>query len=160
LDTKIMTLRFFLTLQLLCASLFAASGDPVQTAEDPSEVRHLFVAKLLLKRMNAVGLTPEQLRAFNRLSADLRARIDLKRAAAGITRDTIKKRDKIYSELKKSDLKGDALWIALQKKGGFTDAQRRVFQETSEIYRQFKADALKLLTKEQRSRLPKPGKKR
>ncbi len=124
------------------------------------EGRHLFVAKLLLKRLAEVDLTSGPTKAFNKLSGDLRKLIDKKRADVGITKETIKKRDEVYSELKKTDLKADALWNTLQQKGGFTHAQRDVFRETPEIYKKFKFDALKLLTKEQRAQLSKPKKRK
>ena len=110
--------------------------------------------------MEAVDLTPEQLKSFNKLSADLRAMIDKKRAAVGIEKETIKRRDEVYSKLKKTDLEGDAFWNKLQEEAGFTDAQRDVFRETQEHYKKFKADELELLTKEQKAKLPKAKKKK
>jgi hypothetical protein len=134
------------------------SGDaPSQTTEksDSAEVKHLYVAKLMLKRMEAVNLTDDQTASFNRLSADLRKRIDGLRARAGITKEIVQRRDEVYSQLKKSKVKGDELWSQLQKKANLTDAQRDVFKETQEQYGVFKKDAIKILTDEQRSQLPK-----
>ena len=134
------------------------SGDaPSQTTDksDSAEVKHLYVAKLLLKRMEAVKLTDDQTASFNRLSADLRKRIDGMRARAGITKEIVQRRDEVYSQLKKSKVKGDELWSQLQKKANLTDAQRDVFKETQEQYGVFKKDAIKILTDEQRSQLPK-----
>ncbi len=125
---------------------------------DQPTVKHLFVAKLLLRKFDSVDLTGEQLAAFNRLSEDLRTMIDRKRDAVGITAETIKKRDEVYSKMKKSEPKDDAFWNLLQEKAGITAAQRDVFRETMEHYKTFRARAMNLLTEEQRKRLPK-GKK-
>ena len=140
--------------------MFAFNTPKVFGGSSKAPVNHLFVAKLLLRRMEAVDITPEQLSAFNKLSGDLRTRIDKLRDDAGITSETIKRRDEIYSVLKKGPLKGDDLYQELQKRGGLTDAQRDGFQETQEHYTVFKSAALNLLTKEQRTRLPKPGRRK
>ncbi|MEM7145334.1 MAG: hypothetical protein AAF591_09375 [Verrucomicrobiota bacterium] len=117
--------------------------------------QHLFTAKLLLRRLETVDLTPEQLQSFNELSADLTARIWAKRETVGITKKTIERRDAVYSKLKETDLEGDAFWNTLQEEAGLTAAQRDVFRETLEHFKKFKADALGLLTDEQKARLPK-----
>ena len=90
-------------------------------------VRHLYVAKLLLRRLESADLTSEQMTAFNHLSRDLRTRIDRMRQAVGITQEIIKRRDEVYSQLKQTDLEGDALWEALKEESG-TDVRstRRV----------------------------------
>jgi|GEM_PF-5366411 len=108
----------------------------------------------MLRRFEQVDLTEEQLHAFNKLSFDLRTRIDEKRAKVGITGDTIKTRDEHYSQLKKTH-KGDELWNTLQEQAKFADEQIAVFRETQEHYKKFRNAALSLLTAEQKKRLPK-----
>ena len=129
------------------------SKKAVSKGEMP--INHLFVAKLLLRRLEPVGMTVEQTKAFNQLSSELRNRIDKQRSSVGITKEIIGRRDEVYSELKKSDLTGDEFWTTLQEKAGITAAQRDVFRETQEQYKKFRANALKLLTDEQRRRVPK-----
>ena len=129
----------------------AVSGEPVH---------HLFVAKLLLRRFRNAELTDQQLTAFNRMSRDLRRRVDKIRKDAGITKSMIKRRDKVFAELKKSELTGDDLWHTLQEKAQFTDAQRDAFRRTHEANKQFRTDALKLLTDAQRAKLVKSSRKR
>ena len=138
--------------------MFAINTEKARDHAEVTPVRHLFVAKLLLRRMEAVDLTSKQQATFNNLSGDLRARIDELRAGAGITSDTIKRRDEVYSVLKKTTLKGDELYLELQKRAGLTDKQRDGFRETQDHYSVFKSAALDLLTREQRARLPKAGK--
>tara|TARA_R110002049_G_scaffold47902_4_gene138549 strand:- start:23290 stop:24435 length:1146 start_codon:yes stop_codon:yes gene_type:complete len=140
--------------------MFAINTPKTGVNSSDAPVKHLFVAKLLWRRMESVNVTPEQVSKFNQLSGALRTRIDKIRAEAGITQDTIKRRDEVYSELKKTPLKGDELYRELQKRGGFTDPQRDAFRETQEHYATFKSAVLNLLTKEQRARLPKPGKRK
>lgn len=130
----------------------------MQIRETP--VKHLFVATLLLRRMKPVGMTAQQSAAFNKLSSDLRSRIDRLRSEAGIGKDTIAHRDEIYKVLKTKSLTESELYLQLQKRGGFTDAQRDAFRETQKQYKTFKSAALNLLTKEQRAKLTKPGKRK
>lgn len=126
-----------------------------KASSQKTSVKHLFVAKLLLRRLDHVDLTNEQLDEFNQMSAGLREFIDQERAAVGITAETINRRDEAYSKLKQSDLSGDALWNELQQQAGLTSAQRDVFRETMDHYKKFRTNALKILTDEQRKRLPK-----
>jgi hypothetical protein len=140
--------------------MFAVNATSKSSDISEAPVKHLFVATLLLRRMKSVDMTPEQLAAFNKLSGNLRARIDKLRADAGITKETISHRDEIYSELKKEPLTGDDLYLELQKRGGFSDAQRDGFQETQEHYKAFKSAALEILTEEQRKHLPKSRKRK
>ncbi len=137
----------------------AASTESGQPPAKHLVVNHLFVAKLLWQRMQSVDLTDQQVAAFNQLSSNLRSRVDKLRAEAGITKDTIKRRDEIYSELKKTSLQGDDLWNELQRRGSFTDLQRDTFRKTHQHNAAFKSAALDLLTPEQRKRLPKPGRR-
>lgn len=133
----------------------APSKKSAATPGSKPSVNHLFVAKLMLRRLQHVDMSDEQTEAFNQLSADLRTQIDRKRAAVGIEKETIRRRDEVYSKLKKTDLKGDAFWNALQEEAKLTAAQRDVFRETQEHYKKFRADALQLLSEEQRARIPK-----
>ncbi|MEM1067801.1 MAG: hypothetical protein AAGI63_02815 [Planctomycetota bacterium] len=142
--------------RMFALNSITSSDDSAAT----SEVKHLFVAKLLLRRMEAVDLTPTQLAAFNELSKELRSQIDTMRAEVGIDKEAIKRRDEVYSELKKTSLSGDAFWAELQNQGGFTDGQRDVFRQTQERYTKFKTEAIALLSKEQKARLPKPKKRK
>ena len=131
------------------------SSPAANPSSDDGPVQHLFVAKLLLRRMKSVGLTADQMKEFNRLSADLRAKTDARRNRVGITPQLIKRRDEVYSELKKTDLQGDVLWKTLQERIGITDAQREAFRETLRQNKAFRNEALNLLTKEQRRQMPK-----
>ena len=140
-------------------AVFAAQAENSQVVQNDETVNHLFVAKLLLRKMDSVNPTAAQRQAFNRLSADLRMRIDEMRAEVGITKEVIKRRDEAYGKLKKTKLSGDELWNTLQKEAHLTAAQRDVFRETQEQYAEFRTAALALLTAEQRERLPKGKRK-
>ena len=115
------------------------SGPQVKDNDEKKDtsVKHLFVAKLMLRRLESVGMTDEQIKAFNKLSADLRKRIDKSRAAVGITKETIKRRDEVYSKLKQTSLKGDELWSELQKRGNFTVSERSIFGLHLVLQREF-----------------------
>ncbi|MEM9644722.1 MAG: sulfatase [Planctomycetota bacterium] len=121
---------------------------------DPN-FQHLFSAKLVLRRIEQVDPTPEQLDHFNRLSRTFKADVLALRESAGITKDTIKIRDKAYRSVSKTGLKGDAFWLKLQQEAGITDEQRVAFRKTKDRSNRFKADARALLTPEQRANLPK-----
>ena len=119
------------------------------------QVRHLYTAKLLLRRLSTVELTPSQLKAFDELSADLTKKIEQMRTSVGITKDVIKRRDEVYSKLKHTNLKGDVFWETLQEEAGITVAQRDVFRETLDHFAKFRADVYDLLTDDQKARVPK-----
>ena len=123
-------------------------------------VKHLFVAKLLLRRFESLALTDQQVSEFNDMSRELRARIDKMRSEAGITKSMIKRRDEVFAELKKTDLSGSELWNTLQEKTQITDEQREAFRKTHEANKKFRANALRLLTKEQHAEFVKNSKKR
>lgn len=129
-------------------------SDANQPSE-PAPVKHLFVAKLLLKRFEAIELSDQQMSEFNRMSADLRSRVDKMREEAGITPELIKQRDEVFSKLKKTDLKGDGLWAELQKKMQVSDEKRDAFRSTHEQNKKFRKEAIKLLTKEQHEKIGK-----
>lgn len=162
--TSLLAISIQLTASNIAISLDPASAPPLATtsavSKDLTKVKHLFVAKLLIRRLAEVGMTAEQTKAFNRLSANLRTRIDKQRADVGITKEIIQRRDKVFAKLKKTDLEGDEFWITLQQQAGITAAQRDVFRSTREHYNKFRNDALKLLTEEQRARVPKAKRKR
>lgn len=129
-------------------------GGPRRSMPD-EPVRHLFGARLLLRKFETVDLTEEQRAKFNRLSGDLRNRVDARRDKVGITQDLIRQRDKVYSRLRDEGLKDETLWTTLQAEINLTDAQRDAFRDTLRQNKEFRANAMKLLTKDQRSRLPK-----
>ena len=136
--------------------MFALSPTTTSNAPDSKrEVNHLYVAKLWLRKLKNVELTEKQRTKFNQMSADLRARIDALRSKAGITQQLIKRRDEVYSQLKKTSLTGDQLWKTLQEEAGLTDTQRDAFRETLRQNKQFRSDVLKLLTPEQRAKFAK-----
>lgn len=122
-------------------------------------VKHLYVATLMLRRLESVDLTDQQMASFNTLSQDLRTRTDRIRNEVGITKETIRRRDEVYSELKKTEHKGDALWNTLQEQAKLTAPQRDVFRKTQEEYAQFREDVLQLLTDSQRAKLRRGGSK-
>lgn len=135
--------------------------EPVVQSDLAGEpVKHLFVAKLLLRRFETLALTDLQMAKFNHMSRDLRVRVDKMRSETGITKSMIKRRDEVFAELKKTDLSGDELWNALQEKTQFTDEQRDAFRKTHDANKSFRANALKLLTAKQRAEFVKGVKKR
>ncbi|MEM6471004.1 MAG: hypothetical protein AAF802_15705, partial [Planctomycetota bacterium] len=118
-------------------------------------VKHLFVAKLLLRKFEQVGISDEQQVSFDELSMRHSQTVAEIRDNAGITKADIKRRDEVYASLKEVTPQGNQRWIALQQKAGFTDEQREAFRETFELNKQFRVEALSILTKEQRKQLTK-----
>lgn len=123
-------------------------------------VKHLFTARLLLRRLEKCDLTDSQMARFNQLSADLRTRIDKMRSDVGITKDLIKARDTAYSAAKKAGLKGDPLWQAVQSEASLSDDQTGVFRKTQEIYSEFRKSVTEILTEDQLLAFRKTKKKR
>ena len=118
-------------------------------------VRHLFVAKNLLKRFEAVGLSAQQQTAFNQLSGALRKKVDVLRSEAGISKQTITQRDEAHRVLKGQKLPEADYWKQLQNKAQLDTKQLAGFQETQRLYRVFKTDAMALLNEEQRKHIRK-----
>lgn len=125
------------------------------SASESHPAKHLFSAKLLLRRLQPAGLTDQQLHTFDALSAEFSDSVHQMRAEVGITKDLIKRRDEVYSQLKQTSLTGDELWNTLQDKAELTDAQRDAFRETQRLSKQFRSNVLALLTETQRSRISK-----
>ena len=113
--------------------------------------QHLYGAKLLLRRIEKLSPSDEQLQEFTRLSRAHKARVMLLRESVGIDAEMIKQRDKAYREVVKTNLKDDAFWIELQRLAGVNDEQRDAFRRTKEWAKQFSADVKALLTPEQLS---------
>ena len=132
--------------------------EPVARSTNQEIVKHFYGAKLLLKRLEPVGMTAQQMKSFNNLSRDLTEHVTQLREKAGIDQAMIKRRDAVYSELKNSDLEADALWNALQSKMEISDAQRDAFRATKQAAAKFRKDALALLTNEQRAKMKKTKK--
>jgi ribosomal protein L9 len=141
-------------------TIAAVVGSPLfretsTAVPNPTEVKHLYGAKLLLQKFRAVNATKDQLAAFDRLSAELTERVQMIRTESGITKELIKRRDKVYSELKMTELAGHDLWQAIQQRARLTDVQKDGFRETNQLNKSFRAQALGLLTEVQRSQLSK-----
>lgn len=129
------------------------SGFPQRVADaGKATFTHLFGAQLFRRRLEKLEPTGEQLAKFDALGRQYKQEILTLREEAGISREDIKQRDRIYRALAKSDLEGDAFWRQLQQDGDFTDAQRVGFEKSKLRARQFKQDAMRLLTDEQRQR--------
>ncbi|MCR9200153.1 MAG: sulfatase [Planctomycetaceae bacterium] len=127
------------------------SGFPRRVADaGKATFTHLFGAQLFRRRLEKLDPTREQLAKFDALGRKYKQEMMALRKEAGISREDIKLRDKVYRTLSQSNLEGDAFWRQLQQDGNFTDAQRMGFEESKRRARQFKQDAMKLLTKDQR----------
>jgi len=127
----------------------------IKPANEGDSFKHLFSAKLLLKRLEPAQLTAQQLESFNTLSRDFKERITKLRDKTGITPELIKQRDTAFSELKKTSLEGDDLWKSLQEKTNITDEQRDAFRESKAVSRKFRKDVLALLNEKQLAKIPK-----
>ncbi|MEM9280876.1 MAG: hypothetical protein AAGA96_03545 [Verrucomicrobiota bacterium] len=136
-------------LKILITGVLVATAATSQA----EEVRHLLVAKFLLQRLEPAELTEAQMTEFNRLSAELRARIDQLRETTGISREVMERRDAAHRELKTLKLPADVYWERLQKDASLNEAQLKAFQKTQDQFDTFKQAAMELLTDEQRAHM-------
>ena len=113
------------------------------------------VATQLLKQLEPVGLTDEQVTKIKELGKVAVAKMKEIRDKAGITAEVTKKRAAATKSLKDSDKKGKELQAAINKEAGLTEAQAAAWVNQSEYRMKFQRDVVALLSDEQKEKLPK-----
>ncbi|MEM0898152.1 MAG: hypothetical protein AAGJ79_14845 [Verrucomicrobiota bacterium] len=146
-------------MKILALALLVSPVLFPSAAKANEEVKHLFTAKLLLARFEQLELTETQRNLFDKISQKLTTEVAAIRKSSGISKDDIKKRDEAYGPAKK-ELQGEALWERVQQETGFSDQQIAGFRKTLVLARDFREEALAILTSEQKREFPKTRKRK
>ncbi len=109
----------------------------------------------LLKQMEVAVLTEDQIAKVKELGKKHDAEIKKIETDAKLTPELLKKRREAMASMKDSELKGKEKAKAIDEAAGFTAEQAEAFAKATAIRTKMKNEALKLLTEEQKSKLPK-----
>lgn len=110
-----------------------------------------FSATFVKKNLEQVGLTQNQWNDFYKLCDKLDDEIKTLRNATGVTKELIKRRDKVYKEMMKDKTvnKNDYL-VEMGKRLNLTENQFKGFSESMVLKRKFNQDVSKLLDDHQK----------
>lgn len=112
------------------------------------------VTAMLLKQLEAVKLTDEQVSKIKELGKTATAKMNAIREEAGITPELMKKRTEAQKALQESGKKGKELQAAINKEAGLNEAQIAAQQKTAEVRTTLQKQVIALLTDEQKEKLP------
>lgn len=117
--------------------------------------RQRSLATNVIKRLDAVNLTEDQVTKIKELARDADEKVQEVRSEAGITDDMIKARSAAQKSLKNSGKKGKELIVAVNQKAGYNEAQSQAFKVENRLRTKFVLAAIALLSDEQKEELPK-----
>ncbi|MFK8115637.1 MAG: hypothetical protein AB8B91_25810 [Rubripirellula sp.] len=148
-------------MKLVCAVALAAMMVVPAMAEDEAKKgkgkkgnRQNQVATQLIKLLEPVGLTEEQTTKIKELGKVAAGKMKEVQTAAGITPETMKKRQEAQKSMKDSDKKGNALMAAVNEAAGITEAQAAGLKKANELRTGFQKEVVGMLTDEQKAKLP------
>lgn len=113
-----------------------------------------FLANSLIKKLEPVGLTDDQVNKIKEMGAKLQVEFTATREAAEITKAVEARLAAAQKSMKDSELKGKERLAAIHKAAGINEKQSEAFKKTSEIRGKLKKDVLALLTDAQKEKLP------
>jgi hypothetical protein len=150
-----------LKLKLACAFALAAMMVVPALAEDqPKKAKGKGkdganpVVTQLLKQLEPVELTEEQIAKVKELGKVAGEKIKGINEAAGITPELMKKKAEAVKSLKDSGKKGKELAAAVNEAAGFTEDQIKASSEADEIRQNFQKEVIALLSDDQKAKLP------
>ncbi len=108
----------------------------------------------LLKQLEVVGLTEDQVAKIKELGKKTEDTIKKVQTDAEITPALLKKRREAMASMKDSDKKGKAKTAAVDEAAGLTKAQGEALAKANEMRTKFKAEVIKMLSVEQKAKLP------
>lgn len=130
------------------------ADDEVQTKKKGKQAAAQSATAQLLKQLEVVKLTEEQTAKIKELGKTTEASIKKLQTEAGITADLLKKRREATASMKDSDKKGKARAAAINEAAGFSELQAAAIAEANKLRLKLKTDAIKLLSEEQKAKLP------
>ncbi len=112
------------------------------------------VATQLLKQLEPAALTDEQTAKIKELGKKAADEIKKIETEAELTPEILKKRREAMASMKDSDKKGKERTKAVDAAAGLTEVQSAAFVKTNAVRSKLKAEAVKLLSDEQKAKLP------
>lgn len=109
----------------------------------------------LLKQLEPATLTAEQIAKIEELGKKATEEIKKIETEAGLTPEILKKRREVVASMKDSDKKGKERVKAIDEASGLTEAQAAAFAKANAVRTKLKKEAVKLLSDEQKAKLPK-----
>jgi hypothetical protein len=143
-----------LAMVVLMVSPLVAQDEPAKKGKRAKNAAAQSASAQLLKQMEAVKLTDEQvekIKAMGKVTQEAIAKINKE---AGLTPELLKKRREVTASMKDSDKKGKARGAAINAAVGLDEAQVAAIGKANELRMKLKADAIKLLSDEQKEKLP------
>ena len=136
-----------------------AADDDAKGKKKKGQRKNASPAMSLIKQLEPVGLTDEQVTKIKELGKTSLAAMKQAREDAGITPELMKKRAEAQKGLKDSGKKGKDLQAAINEKAGISEAQAAVFAKLGQSRQKFQRDVVALLTDEQKGKLPEKMKR-
>lgn len=144
-------------IQRICIVLLLMSFATITAQNKKANIN--FTAKLLERRLEKVNLSQSQWNQFYDLSEVFKSDLLQLRKEYGIS-DLIKKRDKVHRQIIKERISKDLYYDELQERMGITAHQTEGFKKTVPLKNTYKKAVMALLSKEQKTKFSKTGKKK
>ena len=112
-------------------------------------------ASQLLKQLEPATLTAEQIAKIEELGKKATEEIKKIETEAALTPEILKKRREVVASMKDSDKKGKERVKAIDEASGLTEAQSAAVAKANAVRMKLKKEAVKLLSDEQKAKLPK-----
>ena len=146
----------WLSVAILSAVLVApVSADDLRTKKKKGKRdRQRGMTTQLIKRLDAVKLTDEQVGKIKELGKVANEKAKEIRAEAGLTGELMKTRAAAQKSLKDSGKKGKELMAAVNEKAGLTEEQAKSLKGVNKVRIKLQKDVIALLTDEQKKNLP------
>ncbi len=132
----------------------AFAQDDAKSKRKGKQNRRQNVATALVKQLEPVGLSDDQVAKIKQLGEKAAAEMKSIRDAAGITAELTKKRAEVQKSMKESDKKGKELIAAINEAAGFTAAHAEGLKKANAVRMKFQKDVIALLSDEQKEKLP------
>jgi Spy/CpxP family protein refolding chaperone len=146
----------WLSVAILSAVMVApVSADDARTKKKKGKRdRQRGMTTQLIKRLDAVKLTDEQVGKIKELGKVANGKAKEIRAEVGLTNELMKTRAVAQKSLKDSGKKGKELMAAANEKAGLTEEQAKALKSVNGIRMKLQKDVIALLTDEQKKDLP------
>lgn len=138
---------------LITIPAFAADDEKTKKKKKGNRGQNNAGAQLL-KQLQDVGLSDEQMAKVKELGKDVSAKMKKIRDDAGITLDMTKKRQEVAKAMADSEKKGADLVEAINKEVGFTEAHKKALKMANEVRMEFHKSVVALLDDDQKAKLP------
>lgn len=109
----------------------------------------------LLKQLEPAALTAEQTAKIEEMGKKAIEEIKKIESEAALTPELLKKRREVTASMKDSDKKGKEKAKAIDEASGLNEAQSAAVAKANALRMKLKKDAVKLLSDEQKAKLPK-----